>query len=140
MQNVTSFYPVLAVHDPQVAADFFTEHLGFVETFATDWYVSLRRDGHEVAFLSSSHPTIPEGFRVPVSGLLLNLELDDATAEYARLTERAGVPIRLPLRDEEFGQRHFIMEASDGILVDVIEMIDPSPAFLAAYQADGERT
>jgi catechol 2,3-dioxygenase-like lactoylglutathione lyase family enzyme len=138
MQNVNSFYPVLAVRDPRAAADFFTEHLGFVETFATDWYVSLRRDVHEVAFLSYTHTTLPEGFRTPVSGILLNVEVDDAAAEYARLAERAEVPVRLPLRDEEFGQRHFIMEAPEGILVDVIEVIDPSPAFLAAYQTDGE--
>ena len=39
----------------------------------------------------------------------------------------------LPIRDEDFGQRHFILDGPGGILVDVIQNIDPSTAFAAAY-------
>jgi catechol 2,3-dioxygenase-like lactoylglutathione lyase family enzyme len=127
-----SFYPVLQVEDPSRVAHFFTSHFGFEVSFSADWYVSLRKGPHELAVLDFTHPTIPEGFRAPCDGVLLNVEIDDATLEYARL-RGLDVPIRLELRDEAFGQRHFIVEAPGGILVDVIEEIPPAPEFANAF-------
>lgn len=131
--QITSFYPVLMVDDVATAARFYREELGFETTFEADWYVSLRSEGGELALLDRTHPTIPEGFREPVRGLLLNVEVPDAAAEHARLVGDRGLPERLPLRDEAFGQRHFIVEAPGGVLIDVIEPIEPSPEFAAAY-------
>ena len=133
MRTASSVYPVLCVTDPRAAAAFFTEHFGFEQTFHTDWYVSLRRDRHELAFLDHEHPSIPDGFRSPVAGVLLNIEVEDATAEYRRLIDEEGLSARLPLRDEDFGQRHFIIEAPGGFLVDVIEVIPPSTEYDRAY-------
>ncbi|UPL18455.1 VOC family protein [Microbacterium aurugineum] len=131
--DITSFYPVLMVDDVSAAARFYREELGFEVTFEADWYVSLRFDGGELAILDRAHETIPEGFREPVRGLLLNVEVPDATAEHARLVGERRFPERLTLRDEAFGQRHFIVEAPGGVLIDVIEPIEPAPEFAAAY-------
>jgi len=68
-----------------------------------------------------------------VRGLLLNVEVADAAAEHARLVGERGLPERLTLRDEAFGQRHFIVEAPGGVLIDVIEPIEPAPEFAAAF-------
>jgi len=130
--SITSFYPVLQVEDPPGLACFFTRHLGFRVTFAADWYISLRNGPHELALVSGTHETIPEGFRGACRGILLNVEVDDAATEYSRLHE-AGLPMRLELRDEAFGQRHFIVEAPEGILVDVIEEIQPAPEYAASF-------
>lgn len=132
MSIVSSVYPVVQVTDPRAAADFFIDHFEFEQTFGADWYVSLRRGPYELAFLDSSHPTIPDGFRQPATGILLNVEVDDATAEYTRLVEEKELPVRLSLRDEAFGQRHFILEAPGRVLVDVIEEIPPSGEFAVA--------
>jgi len=131
--EITSFYPVLMVDDVAGAARFYREELGFETTFEADWYVSLRFDGGELAILDRAHQSIPEGFREPVRGLLLNVEVPDAAAERARLVGERGFPERLPLRDEAFGQRHFIVEAPGGVLIDVIQPIEPSAEFAAAY-------
>lgn len=131
--EITSFYPVLMVDDVAAAAQFYREELGFETTFEADWYVSLRFAGGELAILDRTHETIPAGFREPVRGLLLNVEVPDAAAEHTRLVGERGLPERLPLRDEAFGQRHFIIEAPGGVLIDVIEPIDPAPEFAAAY-------
>ncbi|MCK8466809.1 VOC family protein [Microbacterium sp. KSW4-16] len=131
--DITSFYPVLMVDDVSAAARFYREELGFEVTFEADWYVSLRFDGGELAILDRAHETIPEGFREPVRGLLLNVEVPDATAEHVRLVGERKLPERLTLRDEDFGQRHFIVEAPGGVLIDVIEPIEPAPEFAAAY-------
>jgi len=44
-----------------------------------------------------------------------------------------GLTERLTLRDEAFGQRHFIVEAPGGVLLDVIEPIAPTAEFVDAY-------
>ena len=131
--EITSFYPVLMVEDVAAAARFYRETLGFETTFEADWYVSLRFDGGELAVLDSAHETIPEGFRTPVTGLLLNIEVEDARAEHDRLVGALGITERLKLRDEAFGQRHFIVEAPGGVLLDVIEPIAPTGEFVHAY-------
>ena len=131
--QITSFYPVLMVDDVDTAARFYREVLGFETAFEADWYVSLRYDGGELAILDRTHETIPDGFREPVRGLLLNVEVTDAAAEHARMVGRLRLTERLGLRDEDFGQRHFIVETPGGVLLDVIEPIEPSAEFAAAY-------
>lgn len=133
METLTSFYPVVMTTDAATSARFFVEHFGFDETFAADWYVSLRRGTWELAFLASDHGTVPSGFGTPSAGLLLNVEVDDAYAAHRRLVGEAGLEPVLELRDEPFGQRHFIVVAPGGVLVDVIEPIPPAPEFAAAF-------
>ena len=53
----------------------------------------------------------------------------------ARCVE-AGLPILRSLRDEEFGQRHFITADPGGVMIDVIKPIPPSGDFAAQYQAE----
>lgn len=131
--SITSFYPVLMVEDVAASAAFYRDVLGFRTTFESDWYVSLASEAGELAVLDRTHETIPEGFRRPVQGLLLNIEVTDAASEHARLVGRHGLVERLGLRDEAFGQRHFIVEAPGGVLVDVIEPIEPTAEYAASY-------
>lgn len=131
------FYPVLATRDVAASRDFYTRHLGFEVTFEADWYVSLRRSDtpqYELALLDHTHPTLPEGHRAALGGgLLLNFEVDDVDAEHQRLVVEAELPEVLPLRTEEFGQRHFILAAPDGVLVDVITVVPPSEEYADQY-------
>lgn len=134
--TITGFYPVVCSTNVAAARDFFTRHLGFALTFEADWYVSLRHPDAphaELAFVDHRHPTIPDGFRQPARGLLLNVEVPDVDSWYARLAGDAGLPVALELRDEAFGQRHFIVEAPDGVLVDVITEIEPTGEYAAQY-------
>ncbi|MFE1904013.1 VOC family protein [Streptomyces gardneri] len=133
------FYPVLATRDVAASRDFYTRHLGFDVTFEADWYVSLRRPDaphYELALLDHAHPTVPEGHRVALGGgLLLNFEVDDVDAEHRRLVTEAGLREVLPLRTEDFGQRHFIVAAPDGVLIDVITVVPPTEEYAAGYTA-----
>ncbi|GGU94472.1 glyoxalase [Actinomadura cremea] len=134
--RLTGFYPVICSSRLQESRDFYTGLLGFEPTFEADWYVSLRRPGppsYELALLDHEHPTLPEAYRAPVRGLLLNFEVEDVDAEWDRLVVRGGLAPELALRDEEFGQRHFIVADPDGVLIDVITPIPPSGAFADQY-------
>ncbi|MEU3305004.1 VOC family protein [Streptomyces sp. NPDC006678] len=134
---LTSFYPVLCTERLGESVAFYSTLFGFETTFACDWYVSLRRPEpphYELALVAAEHETVPEAFRRPAQGLLLNFEVADVDAEYARLVTDAGLKTELPLRSESFGQRHFIVAAPDGVLIDVITPIAPTGAYADAYQ------
>ncbi|MGI5171002.1 VOC family protein [Spirillospora sp. CA-253888] len=134
--KLTSFYPVIGTARLKESHDFYTRLLGFETTFEADWYVSLRRPGepgYELALLDHTHPTVPEGYRVPAQGLLLNFEVEDVDAEWDRLVTREGLRPVLELRSEDFGQRHFIVPDPSGVLIDVITPIEPTGAYAEQY-------
>lgn len=132
--NTTSFYPVVAVTDVTRSAAFFRDWFDFETTFAADWYVSMvDRDGRELAVLDAQHPTIPAGHRAPAQGVLLNFEVADVDAEWRRLVADGHLEAALPLRTEDFGQRHFIVAGPDKILIDVITVIPPSDEYAEQY-------
>ena len=135
--QIASFYPVLCTDQVAATRDFYVGLFGFEVVFDADWYVSLRRDGepaYELAILDAGHATLPAGYRQTVGGLLLNFEVDDVDAEYQRLVTDGGHTPVLPLRSEDFGQRHFIIADPAGSLVDVITEIPPSDAFLDHFR------
>ncbi|WP_331728717.1 VOC family protein [Streptomyces sp. NBC_00158] len=135
--SLTSFYPVLCTERLGESVAFYTSLFGFETTYSSDWYVSLRRPEpphYELALVSAGHETVPEAFRRPARGLLLNFEVADVDAEYERLVDGAGLRPELPLRSEAFGQRHFIVAAPDGVLIDVITPIAPTAPYAAAHQ------
>lgn len=131
--KLTSFYPVVMTDQLAKSRDFYVRQFGFDLTFESDWYVSLKRGDVELAILTHNHTTIPESYRKPVQGLILNFEVEDVDAEYARLIETEHLPLVQELRSEEFGQRHFITHDPSGVLIDVITEIPPSQAYASQF-------
>ena len=133
--KITQYYPVLQVSDVAGTADFYRTHFDFDAAFESDWYVHLqsRHDPSvNLAIVDGQHETVPEAFHGNTKALILNFEVADVDA----LAERcigAGLPIVKSLRDESFGQRHFITRDPGGNLIDVIKPIPPSPEFAAQY-------
>jgi catechol 2,3-dioxygenase-like lactoylglutathione lyase family enzyme len=133
--KTTSYYPVLMTGDVAGTTAFYIEHFGFQPLFESDWYVHLQSvDNSRVnlGIVQGDHETIPQEGRGRTSGLLINFEVRDPDAVYERVVA-AGLPILRSLRDEPFGQRHFITKDPNGVLIDVIKPIPPSEEFLAQY-------
>lgn len=136
MMGLTSLYPVICTARLKESCDFYTRLLGFRTTFEADWYISLRhpgKAGYELALLDHTHPTLPEGYRTPTQGLLLNFEVEDVDAEWHRLVTREGLRPLLELRSEDFGQRHFIVADPNGVLLDIITPIAPTAEYAEQY-------
>ncbi|MEU5864396.1 VOC family protein [Nonomuraea sp. NPDC047529] len=131
--ELSSVYPVVCTADLTASKDFYVRLFGYEVTFEADWYVSLRRGPYELALLDHRHPTLPAAYRRPVAGLLINFEVADVDAEWERLVVREGLAPELTLRDEDFGQRHFIVADPNGVLVDVITPIPPSGEYASQY-------
>ena len=137
--RTTSYYPVIMTRDVPGTAAFYAAHFGFRPLFTADWYVHLQSQADadiNLAILDADHDTIPEAGRSKVAaGLLLNFAVEDVDAVHAQV-QQAGLPILLPLRDEPFGQRHFITVDPNGVMLDIITPIAPSAEFAAQYNPD----
>ncbi|PFS05018.1 VOC family protein [Bacillus cereus] len=135
--KVNSFYPVITTDHVAKSASFYKRHFGFEAVFESDWYVSLRKTENEIPFelaiLNAFHETIPSNSRKLVNGLILNFEVDDVDKWYERLIIQEKFPLHLPLRNEEFGQRHFITSDPNGVLIDIITIIPPSEIHQEQY-------
>ncbi|NGN41171.1 glyoxalase [Mesorhizobium sp. CGMCC 1.15528] len=134
--KTTSYYPVIMTDDVAGTAAFYTTHLRFAPLFESDWYVHLQSSEDKrvnLGIVEADHETIPEPARGrSAAGLLINFEVKDPDAIYERI-QAAGLPILRTLRDEPFGQRHFIIADPNGVLIDVIKPIPPSEEFAAQY-------
>ena len=130
-----SAYPVICTDKITESRDFYTRHFNFEITFEADWYISLRSKespAHELALMDYRHPSLPEEYREPTKGLLLNFEVADVDQEYDRL-KKGGLSIVYEIKSEEWGQRHFITKDPNGLLIDVIQNIPPTEAFSQQY-------
>lgn len=135
--NLSSFYSVLLTDNVEALSEFYQNHFQMQVTFESDWYVSLKKRGTEGAFqlalLESDHTTIPESFRERAKGIILNFEVEKADEMYEQLIKNDNLPLHLDIRDEDWGQRHFITSDPDNNLLDIIEIIEPSEEFLKQY-------
>lgn len=140
--KATSYYPVLMTGDVAATAAFYVQHFRFTPLFASDWYVHLQStedSGVNLGIVDGDHETIPQEGRGRTCGLLINFEVEDPDAVYERAVA-AGLPILRTLRDEPFGQRHFITRDPNGVLIDVIKPIPPSEEFLAQFAPEAVGT
>ena len=123
--KTNSLYPLFQVADVEASARFYETHFGFARIFGNDWYVQLRATADhpfEIALIDQHHDSIPEAARGISKNVILSLYVEDAGAEHERITA-SGLTVIQPLRDEVFGQRHFMLADPDGILIDVITPI-----------------
>lgn len=134
--QLQSVYQIVVTDRLIESRDFYVRWFGFEPLFEASWFVYLQAGGGQpwgLAFMSSDHPSQPPGPEVfNGKGTFLTFQVEDATAEFARL-KNAGVRIAYPLRDEDWGQRRFGLLDPSGMWVDVVQQIDPAPGYWAKY-------
>ncbi|MCC5811614.1 MAG: VOC family protein [Ectothiorhodospiraceae bacterium] len=106
--------------------DFYIRLFGCKVLFDSDWFVLLELGGGELGLLAANLESQAEPFRAPSdgTGLWVVVDVDDARAEQERL-RAMGVPIMVALRDEPWGDRHFVVRDPNGVAVDVVEHRQP---------------
>lgn len=137
---MNSLFPVICSTAVEASKDFYVSVLGFKPVFAIDWYVQLQSPTDptvQIAFVRQDHDSVPEGYRHPPRGVLVTVELQDVDALYAHARDR-GCHVVLDLRDEAWGQRHFMVTDPNGLLLDVVKIIAPTREFVEANGLAGE--
>jgi uncharacterized glyoxalase superfamily protein PhnB len=87
-----------------------------------DWVVLLKLGDSELGFMKPDLESQAQIFRPAFrgQGVWIAVDVEDAQAEYRRI-RAMGVPIEVPLRDEPWGDRHFVVVDPNGIGVDVVQ-------------------
>ncbi len=122
--HITASAVSLNVEDVAASSAFLTEHFGFREEMAADGFTALGREdaGMSVVFLRRGLEILPDDQRDKhATGLILAFVVDDLEGELARLTTE-GVPITMPVRVEEWGERAFQVTDPNGIIVELVDM------------------
>ena len=103
---------------------FYTNNLGFGVTFENEFYLLMHTPGHEaeISFLLPDHPSQQPFFHKAFTGqgVYLTIEVDEVDSLYEKLKNK-GVPIKIELRDEPWGDRHFAIEDPNGIGIDIVK-------------------
>ena len=134
--KINSLYPVITTDKLEIIKDFYKTCLDLGVTYDSDWYISMRTASEpffELALLDYKHPSLPEAFQKPTSGVLINIEVEDVDAVHDRFVS-LGIEMVLDIRSEEWGQRHFIVQDPNGILIDVIQNIQPEGEYKEQYK------
>ena len=141
---IKSLFPVVVTPKLTQARDFYVHFLGFRVVFEAEWYVQLHLDRAgesplELAFMLADLEDQIEPVRAAFSGegVILTLDFDDVDAVHEDLVENDAIgDIVLSIRDEPWGQRHFMFRDPAGLLVDAVQLIAPSPEYAASYSTE----
>jgi len=133
--TLKGYFPLIISPDVEASRRFYEVHFGFDCVFDSDWYVHLidpNEGKFQLGIVVEGHDSVPEGFREATRNFVLSFEVPDARAAHARLV-KDGLSLAREVKDEAWGQRHFMIADPTGNLVDVIERIPPSEEFAAKY-------
>jgi len=130
-----SLFPVICSDALPASRDYYISLLGLVPVFELDWYMQLQSPNDEnlqIAFVDRQHPSVPSHYQKTAQGVLVTIELEQVDPIYSK-AKSLGLTIELDLKDEEWGQRHFMSVDPNGLLVDIVQMIQPTQNFLEQH-------
>jgi catechol 2,3-dioxygenase-like lactoylglutathione lyase family enzyme len=102
---------------------FYTEILNFGVTFENEFYLLLHTPNQEfeISFLLPNHETQQPLFRPAFEGkgVYLTIEVEDVDKVYEEVTAK-GAEIKIAIRDEPWGDRHFAIIDPNGVGIDIV--------------------
>lgn len=121
-------YPLAITDKLKDCSKFYVSHFNFLVVFEEDWYVHLvhKESGAELGFMKPNTESQPEQLHAGLlgSGMVYGFEVTDAKAEFERLKDKSDIDIVLKLKDEPWGQRHFIIRDPAGVYVDIVQQLE----------------
>jgi len=107
---------------------FYTELFDFGVSFENDFYLLMHTPNRqaEISFLLPDHPSQQHLFQNAFEGkgVYLTIEVEDVDHLYHQLKTR-GADIKIELRDEPWGDRHFAIEDPNGVGIDIVRYQPP---------------
>lgn len=122
---IQKLHPLTITDKLTETAEFYKKFFGFDEAFTSDWYIQLvHKGGAEIAVMLPNQANQPDFLHADFSGkgIVFTFETKDAQAVYDQLKQK-NAPIIHDIRDEEWGQRHFILQDPSGVFVDVVQYL-----------------
>lgn len=102
---------------------FYTKILNFGITFENEFYLLLHTPdkSSEISFLLPNHPSQQSFFHKPFlgQGMYLTIEVDNVDEIYERI-KKQNISIKIEVRNEPWGDRHFAIEDPNGVGIDIV--------------------
>lgn len=117
----------------QESKEYYIRHFGFRLVYESDWYIELIMPGMP-AGISFCLPQRDAGEFYSGKGVILSFQVEDADAEYKRLTE-AGLDIVQELQDKPWGERSFVVDDPNGLHIYIYKAIAPTPEYQDIYDS-----
>jgi predicted enzyme related to lactoylglutathione lyase len=92
-----------------------------------DWYLQLMERNNatlNVGFVKPDHEMFA-GRTASPGGVVLTIHVDDVDEAYRRAI-RLGAQIPSEIRDEDYGQRHFLVVDPNGLVLNVMSALSPT--------------
>jgi len=133
---MNSLFPDICSNDLPACKAFYESLLGLVTVFELDWYIQMQSPTNQnlqIAFVAQDHDSVPAGYGLKPQGIIITVEMDDVDAVYRQAQSRK-IPVVQALKDEQWGQRHFMACDPNGLLVDLVQMIQPGEEYAKHFQ------
>jgi uncharacterized glyoxalase superfamily protein PhnB len=128
MIEINAMFPVMVAVNLEELKQYYESVFGFSAVFYDpSFYFHLvsPKSGAQLGFLLPDHATQPE-FLHPVmftDGYVISLEVRDAAQAYAE-AEDMNLNVVMDLKEEAWGQIHFILQDPAGFRVDVVQHME----------------
>lgn len=103
---------------------FYTEILNFGVTFENEFYILMHTPEKQfkLSFLLPGHPSQQPLFHeaFPGKGVYLTIETNDVDILYEKIKSK-DVDIKIDIRDEPWGDRHFAITDPNGVNIDIVK-------------------
>jgi len=130
MIEIEAMFPVMVTPNLDAVKQFYEAVFGFNAVFYDpEFYLHLVSPGTgaQLGFLLPNHDTQPV-FLHPImaaDGYVISLEVKDAALAYAE-AKNLNLSIAMPLKEEVWGQIHFMLQDPAGFRVDVVQHLEAS--------------
>ena len=112
----------------QETKKFYTEVLDFGVSFENEFYLLLHTPNHsaELSFLLPNHTSQKPIFQSKFNGkgVYLTIEVENVDQVYEKLKKK-GIPIKIEIRNEPWGDRHFAIVDPNNIGIDIVTYTKP---------------
>ncbi|MEZ9229596.1 VOC family protein [Vibrio amylolyticus] len=125
MIEFSAMFPVMVAADLEKIKTFYETFFGFQSVYyQEDFYLHLvsMDTGVQLGFLVPDHPSQPEFLHrlFDPQGYVISLEVPNAVAAYEQ-AQSFNMTFSMPLKEEEWGQVHFMVEDPAGINIDIVQ-------------------
>lgn len=124
--DISTQYTVVVTPKFKECKDFYVQNFGFDIVFESDWYVQLKHEnGIELGFMKPDLSNQPEFLHAGYKGkgIIFTFEVKDAKKEWEKAKKIEGLKIIFTYTEEEWGQKHFMLEDPAGMFVDIVQQL-----------------
>ncbi len=128
MFELQAAFPVMVASNLEELKTFYESFFGFNAVFFDpSFYLHLvsPTSGVQLGFLMPDHPSQPDFLHkiMDTQGYIVSFEIADAASDYEKAVAN-NMNIAMPLKEEVWGQLHFIIQDPAGFYIDMVQHLN----------------